>query len=274
MHCTANTTPELLTTSTSTSKSITLIVTDSTTLSTRAALAAMDDRLPIMGPHEDPDNLNSPGRGPFVYFNFESGAALQKERQANEPHRLQQVQDALDDYELALEQFQTPADVVIYEAPRCGDMALFLTAIKRNKALVPHVLHVAFTKGLDDLTHCGIVQQLGLEREYSYSSVPRERMNDRSHLLRPSSTSPLRRRTHAWRYGSCDPNSARLLRYSVEALRECADHHAPERMVQCRLARWTMAGGILSKCPSRYLIHVYARGYRVHHNGRRPDATN
>jgi hypothetical protein len=138
----------------------------------------MYDRLPIMGPHEDPDNLNSPGRRPFVYFNLELGAALQKERQANEPHRPQQVQDALDDYELALEQFQTPADVFIYEAPSCGDMALFLTEIKRNKALAPHVLHVALTKGLDDLTHCGIVQQLGLEREYSYSSVPRERMNE------------------------------------------------------------------------------------------------
>jgi hypothetical protein len=36
-------------------------------------------------------------------------------------------------------------------------MALLLAAIKRNK-LVPYVLHIAFTLGLDDLKNCGIVQ--------------------------------------------------------------------------------------------------------------------
>jgi hypothetical protein len=69
-------------------------------------------------------------------------------------------------------------EMLSFSKRRCGDMALFLTAIKRDKALVPHVLRVAFNKELDNLTHCGVVQQLGLEREYSYSSVPPVTMNE------------------------------------------------------------------------------------------------
>jgi hypothetical protein len=149
----------------------------------------MDSQLPIMGPHEDPDkpqyNPNDPSapkRAPFAYFNFELEDELRKERQAKEPRLRQETQDALEMYDLAVEQFQTPDHVVIYEAPRCGDMALFLAAIRRNKALAPHVLHVAFTDGLDDLKNCGIVQRYGIGCEYSYSFVPKEIMYRYPHI--------------------------------------------------------------------------------------------
>jgi hypothetical protein len=110
-------------------------------------------------------------------------------------------------YDLALEQFQTPDHVVTYEGPRCGDMALFFDAIRRNEALAPHVLHVAFTEGLDDLKNCRIIQQYGIGHEYSYSFVPKDIMYQYRHItqLKGEETIGITARDHLRLSASDDP---------------------------------------------------------------------